>query len=314
MGVCRISIGHTGGVSLSLTGTPQTNVGSYPVTATISNPNNQGSASGTFVIQPKAATVSLSNLSQTYTGNPLSPTATTSPAGLTVSLTGAPQTNAGTYPVTATITNPNYSGSAPGTFIIAKAIQPALNLTATPTTITSGGLGSTLAVTGGIGGAVTYAATPSAGVTCTLGGNTLSATGAPGSCSIKASHPGTANYLPATSNTVIVTVTPAVNVAPVAVNDSLTLRVTGTTPVNVPAPGILANDTDANRDALKVAGATPRTITLASSGGKVTLQANGSFTYTPPSASFSGTRSFSYQVTDSKLTSNTATATLTITR
>lgn len=272
------------------------------------------SATTTASIAKAPATITLGNLSRTFTGTPLSPTATTNPAGLSVNLTGAPQTNAGSYPVTATVSNPNYTGSATGTFVIAKAAQPALNLIATPTTIASGGTGATLAVAGGIGGSVTYAATPSAGVTCAISGNTLKATGSAGTCSVRASHPGTANYLPATSNTVIVTVTPAVNVAPVAVNDSLTLRVTGTTPVNVSAPGILANDTDANRDALKVAGATPRTITLASSGGKVTLQANGSFTYTPPSASFSGTRSFTYQVTDSKLTSNTATATLTLTR
>ena len=256
----------------------------------------------------------MSNLSQTYTGNPLSPTATTSPAGLTVSLTGAPQTNAGTYPITATITNPNYSGSARGTFIIAKAAQPALNLTATPTTIASGGPGSTLAVTGGIGGAVTYAATPSAGVTCTLSGNTLSASGTAGSCSVEATHPGNGNYQPATSNTVTISVTPPVNVAPIAVNDSFTLLVTGTTPVTVAAPGLLVNDTDANRDALKVAGSTPRSLILANSGGRVTLQQNGSFTYTPPSASFSGTRSFTYQATDGKLTSNTATVTLIIAR
>jgi hypothetical protein len=104
------------------------------------------------------------------------------------------------------------------------------------------------------------------------------------------------------------------NVAPIAVNDAFNLLVTGTTPITVPAPGILANDTDANRDALKVAGTTPRTITLASSGGRVTLRQNGSFTYTPPSASFSGVRTFSYQATDGKLTSNTATVTLSIAR
>ena len=280
--------------------------GKYTLTST--------TATTTASIAKASATVTLGTLNRTYTGTPLSPTATTSPAGLTVSFTGAPQTNAGTYPVTATITNTNYSGTASGTFVIAKATQPALNLTATPTTIASGGPGSTLAVTGGIGGTVTYAATPSAGVTCTLSGKTLSATGTAGSCSVKANHPGNGNYQPVTSNTVTISVTPPVNVAPVAVNDAFTLLVNGTNPVTVAAPGILANDTDANRDSLKVAGITPRSITLASSGGRVMLQANGSFTYTPPSASFSGMRTFTYQVTDGKLASNTATVTLTITR
>ena len=272
-------------------------------------------ATTTADILKATATVTLGNLNRTYTGSPLSPTVTTTPAGLSYSLAGAPQTNAGTYPVTATITNPNYTGTTKSSFVIAKAAQAPLTVSANPPSITSGGPTTTLSSTGGSsGGVVTYAAVGTAGVTCTISGNTLSATGAAGSCSVKATHPGNANYQPITSNTVTVTVTPPVNVAPVAVNDAFTLLVTGTTPITVPAPGILANDTDANRDALKVAGTTPRTITLASSGGRVTLQQNGSFTYTPPSASFSGSRTFTYQATDGKLTSNTATVTLSIAR
>jgi len=109
------------GLATFLSGAPQTNAGSYYVTAQIINPNYQGSASGTFVIQQAAATVTLSGLTQTYTGNPLTPTATTIPAGLAVVLTGGRQINAGTYPVTATINSPNYQGSASGTFVINKA-------------------------------------------------------------------------------------------------------------------------------------------------------------------------------------------------
>ena len=56
------------------------------------------------------ATVTLSKLTQTYTGSALSPTVTTVPAGLSYSLTGAPDTKAGSYPVTATINNSNYTG------------------------------------------------------------------------------------------------------------------------------------------------------------------------------------------------------------
>ena len=64
------------------------------------------------------AQVVLSNLTQTYTGGQLTPTATTTPAGLTIVWTGAPQANVGTYNVTATINNANYQGSASGTFTI----------------------------------------------------------------------------------------------------------------------------------------------------------------------------------------------------
>ena len=109
------------GLAIVWTGAPDTNVGNYPVTATVNDPNYQGNASGTFMITPAPATVTLSNLTQTYTGNPLTPTATTNPAGLGITWTGAPDTNAGNYPVTATVNNPNYQGNASGTFMINKA-------------------------------------------------------------------------------------------------------------------------------------------------------------------------------------------------
>jgi hypothetical protein len=357
-------------------------------------------ATTTADILKAAAKVTLGNLNRTYTGSPLSPTVTTTPAGLSYSLTGAPQTNAGTYPVTATITNPNYTGTASGSFVIAKAaqatvflnapawvryqqaglsvsgfggsgtgtfsysasgstacsvnstsgaltissgtgtcqvtatrqastnylaatsapaiiqvnkaLQAPLSVSATPPSLNIGGT-ATLSATGGSTGAtVTYAAVGTAGLTCTVSSNTLKATGSAGTCSVTGTRAGNGNYEPVSSAPLAVKV--LANVAPVAINDGIILLVTGTTSVTIAAPGVLANDTDANRDALKVAGSTPRTITLASSGGRVTLQQNGSFTYTPPTASFSGVRTFTYQVTDGKLTSNTATVTLTIAR
>ena len=109
------------GLAVTWTGAPQTNAGSYPVTATIADANYTGAASGTFDITKAAATVTLSGLTQGYTGSPRTPTATTVPAGLTVTWTGAPQTNAGSYPVTATIADANYTGAASGTFDITKA-------------------------------------------------------------------------------------------------------------------------------------------------------------------------------------------------
>jgi hypothetical protein len=74
------------------------------------------------VISAAAATVTLSNLSQAYTGSPISATATTSPVGLAVSLTYngslTPPTAVGSYLVVATITNSNYTGSVSGTLVI----------------------------------------------------------------------------------------------------------------------------------------------------------------------------------------------------
>lgn len=73
------------------------------------------------------ATVTLSNLTQTYTGSAKSVTVTTNPAGLACSVTyngsATQPTDAGSYPVVATVTAPGYTGSASGTLVIAKANQ-----------------------------------------------------------------------------------------------------------------------------------------------------------------------------------------------
>jgi hypothetical protein len=71
-----------------------------------------------FTINKAAAAVTLSNLMQTYAGVALAPTVTTVPSGLAISLVGAPDTITGSYAVTATVNNPNYTGSASGTFVI----------------------------------------------------------------------------------------------------------------------------------------------------------------------------------------------------
>ena len=58
-------------------------------------------------------------MTQVYDGTPKSVTVTTSPLGLSVSVTynGSPlaPTDVGNYAVVATITDPNYTGSANGT-------------------------------------------------------------------------------------------------------------------------------------------------------------------------------------------------------
>jgi hypothetical protein len=124
------------GLSFTLSGAPDTNAGSYPVTATVTDPNYQGTASGTFTINKAAATVTLGNLTQTYTGSALTPTATTSPTNLNITWTNAPDTNAGSYSVTATVNDPNYQGSGTGTFTINQA---PLIITASSGSMTYGG-------------------------------------------------------------------------------------------------------------------------------------------------------------------------------
>src|SRR5207245_11358337 len=78
------------GVSITYDGsaTAPTDVGNYAVVASLTNANYTASnATGTLTIVGQA-TITLSNLTQTYDGSPKPVTATTSPAGLSgVSIT-----------------------------------------------------------------------------------------------------------------------------------------------------------------------------------------------------------------------------------
>ncbi len=114
-------------VTATYTRTPgETVAGSpYIISATLAPAGVLGNYSITyntaaFTITKATATVTLSNMSQAYTGNPLSPTVTTAPPSLAFTLTGAPDTNPGSYPVTVTVSDPNYTGSANGTFVITR--------------------------------------------------------------------------------------------------------------------------------------------------------------------------------------------------
>ncbi len=107
------------------------------------------------------------------------------------------------------------------------------------------------------------------------------------------------------SDTATVTIT-VTDRAPVAANNSYTtventaLTVSATT-------GVLTGDSDADGDSLTAA------IVAKPSHGTVTLNANGSFTYTPAN-NFTGTDAFTYQANDGTLASNTATVTITVTQ
>jgi VCBS repeat-containing protein len=98
-------------------------------------------------------------------------------------------------------------------------------------------------------------------------------------------------------------VTTPVNATPVANNDSYTIA--EDTVLNVSASGVLANDTDADGN--------PLTAVLATgpAHGTLTLNANGSFIYTP-AANYNGADSFTYRAADGALSSGAATVTITI--
>jgi RHS repeat-associated protein len=95
----------------------------------------------------------------------------------------------------------------------------------------------------------------------------------------------------------------AVNDAPVAANDSYTVDEDGT--LNVSAAGALANDTDADGD--------PLTASLVTnvSNGTLSLNSDGSFTYTPNS-DYNGTDTFTYEASDGTLQSGAAIVSITV--
>jgi hypothetical protein len=90
------------------------------------------------------------------------------------------------------------------------------------------------------------------------------------------------------------------NRAPVTVADNYTLVMGGTggpTALSVAAAGVLANDTDADAEPLAVA------YYSAASTGTLVGNANGSFIFTPATATYRGTATFSYLVKDALVTS-----------
>ncbi len=184
-------------------------VGNHTVVATYSGDTSfNGSTSPDFTqtVNKATATVSLSNLSQTYDGTPKSATATTIPLGLTVTLTydglATAPTNAGSYAVVATVQDSNYQGSASGTMVIAMADQ----------TITFGALSDkaygdadfTVSATASSGLEVGFTASGA----CTISGDTVHITGV-GSCTITAHQSGDSNYnaAPDVSQTFTVNIT-----------------------------------------------------------------------------------------------------------
>jgi VCBS repeat-containing protein len=92
---------------------------------------------------------------------------------------------------------------------------------------------------------------------------------------------------------------------PAASDDTYTT--TEDIPLSVPAPGVLANDTDAESD--------PLTAVLAAgpANGTLTLNPDGSFTYTP-NADFNGADSFTYRANDGQADSNLATVSISVIR
>ena len=95
------------------------------------------------------------------------------------------------------------------------------------------------------------------------------------------------------------------NVAPQAVDDNYSVATNQT--LTIDAPGLLANDSDLNGDALSVS--TTPIVNVAM--GSLSLAADGSFVYTPNS-DFVGVDNFSYQITDTSGLTDTAQVIITV--
>lgn len=99
----------------------------------------------------------------------------------------------------------------------------------------------------------------------------------------------------------------SIKFSPIAVNDAY--NGTQNTTLNVSAPGVLTNDNGQPAPtAVPIGPAGPTT-----QGGTVTLNANGSFSYNPPNAGFTGTDTFTYSITNGQAPPNPTDAQATVT-
>lgn len=153
--------------------------------------------------------VTVDSLNTVYTGQPQPVSVSTDPAGLAVSVTydgsALPPTDAGTYTVVATVTEPGYSGTATGTLVIAKAPQQ-INFTQVPDKVPTdapfvvegsvdSGLPLTLSLFEGPG---------------TMSGNTITLTGDIGIIFVLGSQIGDVNHEPTSQYLPIVVALPRV--------------------------------------------------------------------------------------------------------
>jgi len=104
------------------------------------------------------------------------------------------------------------------------------------------------------------------------------------------------------ADSLVLTITP-INDAPAAVGDSY--RAGPTSTLNVLPPGVLANDTDIDSPSLTAVKASDP------AHGSLTLNADGSFSYTP-AGGFSGTDIFTYQASDAIALSTPATVSISV--
>ena len=171
--------------------TPSAGTSSYPVTFSPSDTTNYNSVACSVAVTTNTLALNSTGItlnapaSLVYSGSPKTFTASATgvSTGFTFSYRGigatsygpvaTPPTNAGNYEVTATVTNPNYTGSASQTFIISKA-TPAITWPA-PAAISYGTAISAAQLNASTSVAGAFVYTPGAGANLAAGLRTLQA-------------------------------------------------------------------------------------------------------------------------------------------
>ena len=211
------------------------------------------------------ATVTLSNLSKTYTGSAQAPTTTVSPSGLSLEViyTGtaaslsAPVT-AGSYVVTASVVDNFYYGSASGVITISKASQT-ITFASVPSKFVGSG---PFTVAPSSTSNLTVALSSSNTAVATVSGFSISPIGA-GTTTLSATQAGDTNYLAAATVTQILTAT----TAPIAQTIAFAAL----------SPRRVASLKDVYSAASVIASSTSLSFTDATSVAQANARSNGSF-------------------------------------
>lgn len=98
------------------------------------------------------------------------------------------------------------------------------------------------------------------------------------------------------------------NLAPIAVNDTVTIASGFNTPIELPV-NVLENDYDPDGDAIECI---PMTEQATAQGGELSLAADGTPTYLPPSSIFTGTDTITYEIQEVALPNLSASAVIII--
>ena len=240
----RVTYAGSGTTTYGLTSNAPVNVGTYAVTAMITDSNRLGSAASMLTIAPTLTTVTIGGTSAIYTGTAKPVTVTTVPSGIatrvtyagsgttTYGLTSNAPVNAGTYAVSAQIIDPNRTGLKTNTLTIARGRQTITF--SQPAAVTNGVSPFPLVAQSSSGLPVIFS---SVSTNIAISGSTVTVLGI-GIASITAAQPGDSNWIAAASIIQRLTVSGPAAAQLTASNQVTGIAVTGSIPGIVTRPGV----------------------------------------------------------------------------